>query len=281
VHVTGNANATFVFKNEFGSAGSGVRVSPASGQTSLANGLDVNGNHFEGLVDYCVDIQGVAGAAGITGFRFDHNRVEQGEGAVIINMEGATVSASAPPIIGPSNYFTPLASMTLVNNPNNLNVTSWAVAITPEINPDIYTREGFTVRAFESHPFTARAGSVGQGYRLLRDTSGIELGSWTYRVTQGSSLKGASLAQPLFLSAVAGLSGTTTECKTLGGSKVLAAGTGAVTFSTAEDDANYRVQLTGNANETFYVAPGQTTGGFTINSSNGASTATVNWLIYR
>ena len=51
-------------------------------------------------------------------------------------------------------------------------------------------------------------------------------------------------------------------------------------FSPAESDENYRVVLTGNRNETFWVT-GKTAGQFTINSSNVASSATIDWWLYR
>lgn len=64
------------------------------------------------------------------------------------------------------------------------------------------------------------------------------------------------------------------------GSAVLAAGTAAVVLPIAEPDASYRITLSGGAAETFSWAA-KATGGFTINSSNGASTATVDWTISR
>ena len=60
------------------------------------------------------------------------------------------------------------------------------------------------------------------------------------------------------------------------GIATLSAGTVAVTFATALPSANYSITLAGNANETFRWAS-KATGGFTINSSNAGSTATVDW----
>lgn len=64
------------------------------------------------------------------------------------------------------------------------------------------------------------------------------------------------------------------------GTITLAAGTATVAFSIKEPDTNYLVQISGNANETFYWSA-KATGGFTITSSNAASTAVVNWIIGR
>jgi hypothetical protein len=47
-----------------------------------------------------------------------------------------------------------------------------------------------------------------------------------------------------------------------------------------EADANYTVNVTGNIGETFWVT-GKATTGFTIHSSNAASTATVDWQLIR
>ena len=53
-----------------------------------------------------------------------------------------------------------------------------------------------------------------------------------------------------------------------------------VTFGNAEADASYYIALSGNAGESFSWAS-KATGGFTINSSNGASTAVVDWILIR
>lgn len=57
------------------------------------------------------------------------------------------------------------------------------------------------------------------------------------------------------------------------------AGTKAVTFTTREN-ATYNVALSGSASETIWVSS-KGTGGFTLNSSNASSTATVDWRITR
>lgn len=64
------------------------------------------------------------------------------------------------------------------------------------------------------------------------------------------------------------------------GSAVLVAGTATVTFGTAEADAAYKISLAGNVDEVFHWES-KLAAGFTIVSSNGASTATVDWRIAR
>ena len=82
------------------------------------------------------------------------------------------------------------------------------------------------------------------------------------------------------LTSIKGISITTTQAKNLRGEATLSSGTVNVTFATAEPDDQYVIVLGGNANETFrWSAKG--TGGFTITSSNGSSTALVDWVLIR
>jgi len=62
------------------------------------------------------------------------------------------------------------------------------------------------------------------------------------------------------------------------GQETLAIGTAIVTLPITPPDANYRVALGGDSNETFFWS-GKSTTGFTINSSNAGSTAKVDWLV--
>jgi hypothetical protein len=78
-----------------------------------------------------------------------------------------------------------------------------------------------------------------------------------------------------------GLSQTASASRNLRGAATFAsAATVAVTFGTAELDANYFVSISGNASQTFWVTA-KSTGGFTLNSSNATSTATVDWMLIR
>jgi len=79
----------------------------------------------------------------------------------------------------------------------------------------------------------------------------------------------------------AGISGTATLANNLRGSATFdTAATAVVTFGTAEPDATYFVAISGNVEETFWITAKATTG-FTINSSNATSTATVDWVLMR
>ena len=62
------------------------------------------------------------------------------------------------------------------------------------------------------------------------------------------------------------------------GTVTLASGTYDVKFDTPQATAGYQVLFTGNASETLYVT-GKSTLGFTINSSNASSTASVDYAV--
>lgn len=64
------------------------------------------------------------------------------------------------------------------------------------------------------------------------------------------------------------------------GTATLAAGTASVSLPIAEPNTSYRISLSGNAAETFSWAS-KATSGFTINSSNAGSTASVDWTVSR
>lgn len=64
----------------------------------------------------------------------------------------------------------------------------------------------------------------------------------------------------------------------LSGSATLSSGTASVSFSTPEPKSNYVVHVSGSVNETFWISAAAKTG-FTINSSNASSSATVKWAI--
>ena len=53
-----------------------------------------------------------------------------------------------------------------------------------------------------------------------------------------------------------------------------------VTLDSEQDDATYIIVVTGDAEETFWVS-GKATTGFTINSSNSSSVASVDWILVR
>lgn len=86
---------------------------------------------------------------------------------------------------------------------------------------------------------------------------------------------------PGHLTYVSAISAGAIRGKNLRGAAAFAsAATVTVTFNAAEPDANYFVQLGSSANETIWWTS-RTASGFTLNSSNATSTATVHWFIER
>lgn len=79
-----------------------------------------------------------------------------------------------------------------------------------------------------------------------------------------------------------GISKTSTPANNLSGQATLNAGIGSlvITFPTAEPDASYYIQLTGNGNNVLWVT-NKTTTGFTINRSSTTGTRIVDWLLVR
>ncbi len=112
---------------------------------------------------------------------------------------------------------------------------------------------------------------------------GIKInGTRRARIGDSGDLYGLVFDAPSPLANIKGISSSTILTKNLGGVATLSGGLYDVVFDTVEADGNYRVILTPvNVNETIYVAGGQSSTGFRILSSNGASTASVNWLIFR
>lgn len=83
------------------------------------------------------------------------------------------------------------------------------------------------------------------------------------------------------LKSVVGISSGGTAAKNLAGHETFAtAATKAVTFGTVEPNTNYRIAISGDVNETFWVTA-KTTSGFTLNSSNASSVAGVDWHLLR
>lgn len=97
--------------------------------------------------------------------------------------------------------------------------------------------------------------------------TGASVVSGVVIISNNSGLTGAS-------------SGGYTPANACGTATFSTSGTKTVTFTLNEPDTNYRVVITGNASESFWVTSKATTG-FTLNSSNSSSTATIEWIMLR
>jgi len=89
-------------------------------------------------------------------------------------------------------------------------------------------------------------------------------------VTSVASLSGGS----------GGIAGSASTVNNQRGTISLSAGVGTVTLSNPMPDTTYRVATSVDQNENVWITS-KTTTSFTVNSSNGASTAHVDWMISR
>lgn len=282
IRLIGTANATVISQCILGGSNTHIHVGPHAGQPQTANAIVIDRNCFEGPNTATgIDLVGADTVYHVTGARITNCRFEAINTAVSLSGIGETVQL---PTFMAGNYADTSVPNYLVN-PLNIPMVVLDGAIVGAGMPPFTLRNqrGLIVQNDDAgfDAVAVRASSNGRGYTLSRG-NGLLLGSWRQRPSLGSTLSGNDLDHPLFMSAVGGISGTAVECQNVGGARTLASGASNVTFPgyLTEVDANYRIQLTGNAAEHFYVTAKSTTG-FTINSSNAASTAVVDWFMYR
>ena len=194
-----------------------------------------------------------------------------------LNLTGITTLPSVPPYLAGNKMISNVTNY--INNPNNLYYTSLDSAVTLAIiTPQHIGSNGVLYRAIavNQHGMRAQAVSNGYGYQLINN-SGTESGTWGNKSGGGSILK----APVLSLVGVNSISGSSTESENLRGNVTLSSGSASVSFGTAEPDASYFIWLSSSTNGETFSWGSPTTGGFTINSSNGSSTAVVYWLLIR
>jgi hypothetical protein len=95
--------------------------------------------------------------------------------------------------------------------------------------------------------------------------------------TAGSRITSVAAASGSFPTGMAAGPSTMTNQR---GSVTLSGGTANVTLPAAFPDSTYSVAVSTGVNETIRVT-GKSTSGFTVTSSNGSSTATVDWIVLR
>jgi hypothetical protein len=277
----GAANATVISGGNISNVVTGISIEVESGQTYLSNAVLVDGVAFEGYTT-AVSVVGAATST-LAGHRFVHNRFENG--TTVFSYTGITAQPSTPPFMT-GNFFVSNAG-TYLENPNSLYMNVWDMAITPAVTPSL-AADNLAVRALagSAWPLTLRVQGGGRGLQLQK-SDGSQVGSWAWTstgTTNETTLRSVSGGVAnLHLNGVRSISGSgsTTEGHNLRGSATFTgAATKAVSFPTAEPDASYFVALSASANETFWVT-GKGTGGFTLNSSNATSAATVDWIIVR
>lgn len=277
VLLEGASNATRIIGGDYNNVTTGVRIQNFTGQTTVANGVVVFGAAFE---DFGTGIS-ISGAAtsNLTGHSFSNNRFETG--TTVFSITGVTTQPANPLIFGPGNQFTADAG-TYLSNANSLNVCILDAGAGSDIQGQIVQNKAFKIKTLSGseHGLDVQPGGGNRGI-LVRNNSGsasLNL-NWFGVGTQAKITSQNS--NELFLAGVKGISNSTTNAENLRGSATFAtAATAAVTFGTAETNSTYFVAISGSANETFWVTS-KGTGGFTLNSSNASSTATVDWVLIR
>lgn len=287
VRLQGQANAFTALLCHFQTtkkAGVTVTTQPG-GLNTNSNGVTLQNCHFEGVEDgvfFDIDSDSSPDGLVIAGCRFESMS------NAMLKVRGTSYAGQQPPCfvankfaVGTTEKYIDWSPMTAVTSWNSLDLAQGApndqTGMGERCHNQPITYKSFTnlrdVAAFHAYG--------GHGVGLFEQSGATKAGSWTVRGAGGSILTGADASNPLLLQRVAGLSANATEARNLGGTATLASGTAAVVFPfLAEPDASYRLFLSGNANETLRWGNKATTG-FTITSSNGASTATVDWLLVR
>lgn len=283
VLLIGAANATHVTNCMFSGSNTHVQLQAHLGQTYVPNAVVIDGNAFEAPnTGKAIVLTGSASTYHVSGTRITNNRFEALNTAVELNGTGTTVQL---PTYMSGNYADTSVTNYLVNTLNIPVIMLDATIVGADMGPGKFqNQDGFVFRNEDSafDTLVVRGPNIGSGL-AIHSSSGVRYGRWALQASQGTLLKGrySGPYAPINLGVIQGISSTDTESQNLtGGVTFTSAATKAVTFPIAEPDTSYRVFVSGDVNETFWVTS-KTTSGFTINSSNATSTANVNWFIIR
>ena len=204
--------------------------------------------------------------------RFFGNRFENGTTVFELDAGSAPITTQpAVPGYAFGNYFVSNAG-TYLSNSQSLRFNSIDLGITPDGRVHL-ENDGVPlfVKNIKASTDAAqfRAQTTGYGIALL-GASDAEKSAWRTKSGSGATITGIeSIAK-----------GATSGHNLRGTATFATAATVAVTFGTAEPDANYYLVITGDTGETYSWSSKATTG-FTITSSNGSSTAVVDWVLIR
>jgi hypothetical protein len=284
VLILGTSNASSVEQCSFTSVTNAVGIESQSGGGAtgdLANGIVVAGNAFEGATN-AVECNFAAGKT-ISGLRVLDNRVEAVTTFLALQNATVDIGGTWPPLLQGNYLISSVTNYILQTGAFTTSVVnSMDAGITPAFSGTggggyMLNQLGWTISAVNSNDAIRCRASTTFGLAFEGPT-GVEQGFIRNRSGSGISI-GSSLA--VDMSAIVGLSGTTTAAKNFRGTATFAtAATVAVSFGTAEPNVTYQVFIGAQANETFWVTA-KATSGFTINSSNATSTAVVSWLLIR
>lgn len=278
VYLQGAANATTIRGGSLGSCTAGVYVTVESGYNYVPNALIIDGVAFEG-VGVGVDVVGTTTGT-IGGLRVVNSRFETCTTACA-RFTGTSLSSGVPPFFA-GNYATPEVPAYILNT-NAIRINTLDCWTNPAIaNPSLVSTGGMTIESTSGSATPLKVVTGGGERGILLDAFGTTpLGGWLWAGVSNEAVFRGAGAFKLNLAGIKGISASsTTYANNLRGSVTLSGGTGSVVFSEAEANTAYFITLAGNAAETFSWAS-KATGGFTINSSNASSTATVDWHIIR
>jgi hypothetical protein len=276
----GNPNGSRIIGGGINNCTTALKIQDQSGGDGrIANGIVVDGVSFEGY-GTAVHVLSATASATIAGLRFINNRFENG--TTVFSFTGITAQPAVWPWLA-GNMLVSNAG-TYLNNPESLEICSFDFSATPDIGVPVL-RRGINIHALDGsdEPLTLLPLGGNRGLSVKRPSDEAKVVSVAFSSTGDATgrIQGRTHSE-LAIRGVIGLGGSAaSDAQNFRGSATFAtAATVAVSFGTAEPDASYYVIVTGDVNETFWITS-KATGGFTINSSNGSSTATVDWMLIR
>jgi hypothetical protein len=274
IEILGASNATNIVNCNISLVGTCIRHTVESGQQYIANAVLVQGSAFE---QYTTAYHWTGSSSTVRGPTFVGNRFEAG--TTVYKFSGTKTGEVATSPLMTANIYIPGAG-TFIDDAVTVYPTFADYSITPQVNPS-YAWFGEPVLhrqiGADQHAAKFVTQTVGHGIEVATSN---EVTRATLKTKSGG---GATLEFSDELGDIRQLrsiSGTATGGSNLRGSVTLVAGTASVSFSVAEPDTSYFLALSGSAAESFGWSAKATTG-FTVTSSNVASTATVNWLLIR
>lgn len=278
VLVEGASNACSIRGGGLNNCVSGILVrDQAGGDGRVPNAVVIDDVAFEAYTT-AIHLTSSVATANISGFRVVNNRFENG--TTVFSVTGITTQPSVSPWLEGNHLISDAG--TYVNNPNSLRINRFDFSETPDIGvPELFRGLAVQPLGGSEEPIDIRGAGGARGIHVRSAGAGSTQALIASRDSGTRGRLRSAIAAEMFLSTIRGLSQTATDAENLRGSATFAtAATVAVTFATAESDANYFVSISGDTNETFWITA-KGTAGFTINSSNASSTATVDWHIIR
>lgn len=272
----GASNATEIHGVGINSCDVGVLLRGQSGNSTVPNAVVIGECAFENTTT-AVSVVGTSSSNSLG----PTVKFCRGENiTTLFSITGFTSSGSQAPLLIGNNVLSGLTNY--IYNPTGVIVNAFDHTTTPGLGQmSMSGSAGYRFRAISSgHALTTWASGANSGL-AIQDNTGVTRGSFEYAIS--NRIRATSVNNNAFnLNGVRGISAVAgTDGNNLRGQKTFNSNdTATVTFATAEPNANYFVAISGNANETFWVTS-KSSIGFTLRSSNGSSTATVDWIIVR